>query len=163
MQSITAASEGCVLPQHCGDSARSTIYTAARGGCSSAAGAPTMLTGIWAPGPGTVPQRATLPNSMHIRTLGVRAGGAIHSRSRRRRSWRNFNHLFGVCATRVFPAWCGRGPNHRPPLVPRRKVSCVGAASCRVTGRRPDRNLVVGAAVCPVGSGPSSGASGALN
>ena len=41
-----------------------------------------MLTGVWAPGPGTVPQRATLPNSMHIRTLGVRAGGAIHSSSR---------------------------------------------------------------------------------
>ena len=26
-------------------------------------------------------------------------------------SWRNFNYLFGVCAARVFPAWCGRGPN----------------------------------------------------
>ena len=64
-------------------------------------------------------------------------------------SWRNFNHLFGVCAAQVFLAWCGRGPNHRPPLVnfPRRRVSRVGAASGRITGRRPDRNLAVGATV----------------
>ena len=81
----------------------------------------------------------------------------------RPRSWRNFNHLFGVCAARVFPAWCERGPNHRPPLVPRHKVSRVDAASGQVTGWRPDRNLVVGAAVRPVGSGPSGGASGALS
>ena len=40
----------------------------------------------------------------------------------------------------VFPAWYGRGPNHRLPLVPRRMVSRVDAANGRVTGRRPDRN-----------------------
>ena len=83
---------------------------------------------------------------------GARPGGArVRAAARGRRSWRNFNHLFGVCAARVFPAWYGRGPNYWLPLVPRRRVSRVDAASGRVTGRRPDRNLVVGAAVnlCP--------------
>ena len=73
-------------------------------------------------------------------------GHVVRGGRRRRRSWRNFNHLFGVCAAQVFLAWCGRGPrgpNHRPPLVPQRRVSHVGAASSRVTGRRPDRNLAV--------------------
>ena len=39
-----------------------------------------------------------------------------------RGSWRNFNHLFGVCAARVFPAWCVRGPM-QPLLVPAFKFS----------------------------------------
>ena len=65
-------------------------------------------------------------------------------------SWRNFNHLFGVCAARVFPAWYGRGLNYWLPLVPRRRVSRADAANGRVTGRRPDRNLVVGASGIPM-------------
>ena len=94
------------------------------------------------------PERGVVRRQTRVKFITARALPDTRMRRRRRSyAWRTFNHLFGVCAARVFPAWCGRGPNHWPPLVPRRRVSRVGAASGRVTGRRPDRNLVVGAAV----------------